>query len=113
MHFPVPMPAFDALCIDAPYQAVGALAEPRLRRPARDGHRLPRSSTATSTSPATRSPTLRKIAERVEYFQRRAGYYYENWDELYGKWRAKMEALIAEITELARARRSPSTSPTR
>ena len=24
MHFPVPMPAFDVACIDAPYQAVGA-----------------------------------------------------------------------------------------
>ena len=23
MHFPVPMPAFDVACIDAPYQAVG------------------------------------------------------------------------------------------
>ena len=41
-----------------------------------------------------------KIAERAEFFQKRAGYYFENWDELYGKWRAKMEALIAELDEL-------------
>ena len=40
------------------------------------------------------------MAARAEYFQRRAGYYYENWDELYGKWRTKMEALIAELAEL-------------
>ena len=24
MHFPVPMPAFDVICIDSPYQAVGS-----------------------------------------------------------------------------------------
>ena len=41
-----------------------------------------------------------KIGERAEYFQKRAGYYYANWDELYAKWRGRMEALIAEITEL-------------
>src|SRR5262249_39087130 len=35
-----------------------------------------------------------------EFFQRRAGHYFQNWDELYGKWKQKMEALIAEITEL-------------
>ncbi len=58
------------------------------------------SSTATSTSPATRSPIPAKIAERAEFFQKRAGYYYENWAELYGKWRTKMEALIAELGEL-------------
>ena len=41
-----------------------------------------------------------KIGERAEYFQARAGYYYANWDELYGKWRVKMDALIAELGEL-------------
>ena len=41
-----------------------------------------------------------KIAERAGFFQQRAGYYYEHWDELYGKFKAKMQALIAEITDL-------------
>ena len=41
-----------------------------------------------------------KIAERAEFFQKRAGYYFENWDELYAKWKTKMEALIAELKEL-------------
>ena len=30
------------------------------------------------------------IAERAGYFRRRAGYYFANWDELYGRWREKM-----------------------
>jgi pyruvate,water dikinase len=41
-----------------------------------------------------------KIAERVGYFQRRAGYYFEHWDEIYAKWKAKMEALIADLDSL-------------
>lgn len=31
---------------------------------------------------------------------RRAGSHYEHWDELYGRWKAKMKALIAELGEL-------------
>ena len=53
-----------------------------------------------------------KIAERAGLFQKRAGYYYENWAELYGKWRVKMESLIAELAEL-RYRTCRSTSRTR
>ncbi|HZO62077.1 MAG TPA: PEP-utilizing enzyme, partial [Gaiellaceae bacterium] len=41
-----------------------------------------------------------KIAERAVYFQERAGYYFENWDELYGKWRVKVDAMIRELTAL-------------
>lgn len=35
-----------------------------------------------------------RIRERVEVFQERAGYYYANWDELYGKWKTKMEGAV-------------------
>jgi pyruvate,water dikinase len=41
-----------------------------------------------------------RIAERAEYFQKRAGYYFQNWDELYATWRTKMDALLKEIMEL-------------
>jgi pyruvate,water dikinase len=41
-----------------------------------------------------------KIAERAEIFQKRAGYYFENWNELYGTWRKRMETLIADLTAL-------------
>jgi len=37
-----------------------------------------------------------KIAERAEFFQKRAGHYYQNWNSLYGRWREKMQALMAE-----------------
>jgi pyruvate, water dikinase len=99
MHFPVPMPAFDAICIDSPYQAVGSWQNRVFAVPPAMGidYRIVNGYIYISGNPVT-DPA--KIAERADYFQRRAGYYYENWSELYGKWRAKMEALIAELGEL-------------
>ncbi len=52
------------------------------------------------------------MAERAAFFEKRAGHYFSNWDTLYGEWRAKMEALLAEITELE-VPQLPATRPTR
>ena len=38
-----------------------------------------------------------RIQERVAVFQQRAGHYYANWDELYGKWKTKMEGAIESL----------------
>jgi pyruvate, water dikinase len=99
MHFPVPMPAFDVICIDSPYQAVGSWQNRVFAVPPAMGidYRIVNGYVYISGNPVT-DPA--QIAERAQYFQKRAGYYYENWSELYGKWRAKMEALIAELGEL-------------
>jgi pyruvate,water dikinase len=99
MHFPVPMPAFDVACIDSPYQAVGAWQNRVFAVPPAMGidYRIVNGYVYISGNPVT-DPA--KVAERVEYFQRRAGHYFQNWDELYAKWKGKMEALIAEITDL-------------
>ncbi len=99
MHFPVPMPAFDVICIDSPYQAVGSWQNRVFAVPPAMGidYRAVNGYIYISGNPVT---DPEKIAERATFFQARAGYYYENWPELYGKWRAKMEALIAELGEL-------------
>jgi pyruvate,water dikinase len=99
MHFPIPMPAFDVICIDSPYQAVGAWQNRVFAVPPAMGidYRAVNGYIYISGNPVT-DPA--KIAERAGFFQKRAGYYYENWTELYGKWRTKMEALIAELGEL-------------
>ena len=99
MHFPLPMPAFDVACIDAPYQAVGEWQNRFFAVPPAMGidYRVVNGYVYISGNPVT-DPA--KIAERVEYFQRRAGYYFEHWDEIYAKWKQKMETLIAEITDL-------------
>jgi len=99
MHFPMPMPAFDVICIDSPYQAVGAWQNRVFAVPPAMGidYRCINGYIYISGNPVT---DPEKIAERAQFFQQRAGYYFQNWSELYGKWRAKMEALIRELGEL-------------
>jgi pyruvate, water dikinase len=99
MHFPLPMPAFDVICIDSPYQAVGSWQNRVFAVPPAMGidYRAVNGYIYISGNPVT---DPEKIAERAGFFQKRAGYYYANWPELYGKWRAKMEALIAELEQL-------------
>ena len=99
MHFPVPMPAFDVACVDVPYQGIGTWQNRVFAVPPAMGidYRVVNGYVYISGNPVT---DPEKIAERAEFFQKRAGYYFENWDELYAKWKVKMEALIAEVTEL-------------
>jgi pyruvate,water dikinase len=99
MHFPVPMPAFDAICIDSPYQAVGTWQNRVFAVPPAMGidYRIVNGYVYISGNPVT-DPD--QIAERADFFQKRAGHYFANWAELYGKWKEKMRALIAELDEL-------------
>jgi pyruvate,water dikinase len=99
MHFPLPMSAFDVACIDSPYQAVGAWQNRVFAVPPAMGidYRVVNGYIYISANPVT-DPA--KIAERAEFFQRRAGYYYSNWDQLYARWREKVQALIDEVTNL-------------
>ena len=99
MHFPLPMPAFDVFCVDSPYQAFAEWQNRFFAVPPAMGieYRIVNGYVYISGNPVT-DPA--KVAERVEYFQRRAGYYFEHWEELYEQWKQKMETLIAEITEL-------------
>ena len=41
------------------------------------------------------------IAARAEHFQRRAGHYYANWDEIYGEWIAKAEDCIERLKQIS------------
>ena len=99
MHFPLPMSAFDVACIDSPYQAVGAWQNRVFAVPPAMGidYRVVNGYIYISANPVT-DPA--KVAERAEFFQRRAGYYYANWDELYARWREKVQGLIEEVTTL-------------
>jgi phosphohistidine swiveling domain-containing protein len=99
MHFPIPMPAFDVICIDSPYQAVGAWQNRVFAVPPAMGidYRCVNGYIYISGNPVT-DPA--KIAERAGFFEKRASYYFENWTELYERWRAKMEGLIGELREL-------------
>jgi pyruvate,water dikinase len=99
MHFPLPMPAFDLTCADVPYMGIATWQNRVFAVPPAMGidYRVVNGYIYISGNPVT-DPA--KIAERAEFFQKRAGYYFEHWDELYAKWRLKMDALIDEITTL-------------
>ena len=92
MHFPIPHPAFDVICIDSPYQAVGSWQNRVFAVPPAMGidYRVVNGYVYISGNPVT---DPEKIAER-------AGHYFANWAELYGKWKDKMRALIAELDAL-------------
>ncbi|HEY1567952.1 MAG TPA: PEP-utilizing enzyme [Solirubrobacteraceae bacterium] len=99
MHFPIPHPAFDVICIDSPYQAVGSWQNRVFAVPPAMGidYRVVNGYVYISSNPVT---DPEKMAERAGYFQKRAGHYFANWAELYGKWKDKMRALIAELDAL-------------
>src|SRR5215471_834706 len=40
------------------------------------------------------------IGRRAQLFAQRAGHYYANWDELYGRWVEKVEAATRELAEI-------------
>jgi phosphohistidine swiveling domain-containing protein len=96
MHFPEPMPAFDAIGAEVPYTAMGASTTRIFAFPATLGveHRIA-NGRVYITAHAVKDPA--EIARRSEVFNRRAAHYFENWDELYGKWRQKMLALIEQV----------------
>jgi pyruvate,water dikinase len=98
-HFPVPMPAFDVVAVDGPYQAVGAWQNRTFAVPPAMGldYRIVNGYVYISANYVT-DPA--KMAERAGFFEKRAGHYFSNWESLYGEWRGKMEALLAEITAL-------------
>src|SRR5215472_6124637 len=99
MHFPEPMCCFDTITAEAAYCALGA-ANTRV-------HSLPTTlgidyriingriyiGGNAVTDPA-------EISRRTEEFQRRAFYYYANWERLFAHWKDKMMALIREAEAL-------------
>jgi phosphohistidine swiveling domain-containing protein len=99
MHFPVPMPAFDVFCADSPYQAFAEWQNRFFAVPPAMGieYRIVNGYVYISGNPVL---DPEKIAERAEFFQRRAGYYFEHWEELYEKWKREIRSLIEQLAEL-------------
>ena len=95
MHFPEPMSAFDMVTAEAAYCALGA-ANTRVHcLPTTLGidYRIINGRVYIGGNAVT-DPA--EIARRTEEFQKRAFYYYANWERLYTQWREKMMALIRD-----------------
>jgi pyruvate,water dikinase len=101
MHFPEPMSAFDVTTAEAAYCALGA-ANTRV-------HSLPttlgidyRIINGRIYIGGNGVSDPAEIARRTKEFQKRAFYYYENWERLYAQWKDKMMKLIREAEKFAK-----------
>ena len=96
MHFPEPMPAFDTVTAEIPYQAIGANTARLFVFPTTLGieHRIVNGRVYITANPVL-DPA--EIGRRAEVFGPRAGYYYEHWDSLYEGWKQRVRGLIADI----------------
>ncbi len=99
MHFPEPMHLFDMVTAEAAYCALGSSNTRVHCLPTTLGidYRIINGRVYIGGNAVT-DPD--EIARRTEEFQKRAFYYYENWERLYDSWKDKMRALIKEAQEL-------------
>jgi pyruvate,water dikinase len=96
MHFPEPMPPFDVVTAEIPYQALGAFTNRVFVFPTTLGveHRILNGRIYITANPVTDGE---EIGRRLGLFQERAGYYYQNWNRLYEEWKARMSVLIEDL----------------
>src|SRR5262249_55636183 len=99
MHFPEPMSAFDMVTAEAAYCALGSSVTRVHCLPTTLGidYRIIHGRAYIGGNAVT-DPA--EIARRTDEFQKRAFYYYENWERLYAQWREKMLALIKDAQAL-------------
>ena len=89
MHFPEPMFPFDFVTADSPYLSLGQANSRIFLVPPALGidHRVLYGWVYMSANPVTDEE---EIGRRAQEFQKRAGHYFQNWDELYGRWQEKV-----------------------
>ena len=99
MHFPEPMPAFDVLTAEEPYQGLGAFTTRVFSFPTTLGidRRLVNGRIYITAYPVT---NLQEIQRRLAIFQERAGHDFQNWNRLYEEWKGRMLALIEEVENI-------------
>ena len=99
MHFPEPMSAFDMVTAEAAYCALGSSNTRVHCLPTTLGidHRIINGRVYIGGNAVT-DPA--EIARRTAEFQKRAFYYYANWERLYAQWREKMLKLIQDAQAL-------------
>src|SRR5689334_14929591 len=99
MHFPEPMYPFDFVTADSPYLCLGQANSRIFLVPPALGidHRVLYGWVYMSAN-GVADPE--EIGRRAQEFEKRAGFYFQNWDELYGRWQGKVEKEIGNIASL-------------
>ncbi len=99
LHYPEPIYPFDIIWDEAWFLALSQYNTRIFMVPPALGvdHRIINGYIYITPVPVS-DPA--EIPKRVEWFMKRAGYYYENWDDLYLRWETKMKDVIRELDEL-------------
>ncbi len=99
MHFPEPMWVFDMITAEAAYCALGSANTRVHSLPTTLGidYRIINGRVYIGGNAVT-DPA--EIEKRTKEFQRRAFYYYANWERLFAQWKDKMMGLIREAEAL-------------
>jgi pyruvate, water dikinase len=99
LHYAEPLFPFDAMTIECAVVAVNQSTARLFAVPASLGleYRIHNGYVYFSANEVVDEQT---IGRRAELFARRGGYYYEHWDELYARWRAKVEQATSELEAL-------------
>ena len=99
MHNPEPLYPFDTIMTENWWVAASQMASRVWPIPVAMGidQRLVNGYIYVSPNSVT-DPD--RIAARNEHFARRAGHYFENWDEIYGNWVEKAKDCIVRLTEI-------------
>jgi len=96
LHYPEPLYPFDTIWDEAWYLSLSQFSHRIFSIPPVMGvdHRMINGYVYISPVPVT---DPKEIEARVGDFMERAGYYYENWNELEAKWEVKVKDIIAEL----------------
>lgn len=96
MHNPEPLYPFDTIMTENWWVAASQMSSRVWVLPPAMGidHRIINGYLYISPNAVT-DPA--QIAERQEYFAKRAGHYFENWDEIYEKWVVKAKDCIERL----------------
>jgi phosphohistidine swiveling domain-containing protein len=99
MHFPEPMPPFDMITGGSCYLSIGLYQGRVFQIPTVLGieHRVVNGYVYITANEVT-DPAV--IEQRLEVFQPRIGFYYENWDSLVARWQKEVDRAIAELESL-------------
>ena len=96
LHAAEPVFPFDAVAFDCAVVALNQASSRLFVVPSSLGveYRILNGYVYNSANSITDVAT---ISRRAELFMRRGGYYYEHWDELYGRWVEKVEAATRDL----------------
>lgn len=99
LHYPEPLYPFDIIWDEAWFLALSQFNHRIFSIPPVMGvdHRIINGNVYITPVPVT-DPA--EVEKRVPNFMERAGYYYENWDNLHDQWEEKMKGIINDIETL-------------